>query len=335
MLLTKTPYRVSFFGGGTDYPDWYREHGGMVIATTINKYVRLSVRHLPPFFPHKHKVVYSKVETVSEVSEISHPAVRAVLTWMKWQTGLDLHYDGDLPARSGMGSSSAFTVGLIHCLHALQGKMIPKRALAKASIHIEQEVLKENVGCQDQVCASYGGFNCIEFHKDGGFSVSPIVAEPTRLAQLESSLTLVFTSMFRNSSEVAGVQLQGLAKKTSTMHRMREFVDEAIQILSSPTTPISDFGKLLHESWALKKSLSPLVSNEKIDRIYDDAMRAGAVGGKVLGAGGGGFMLCFVPPERMLQFRGKLKGLIHVPIRFESLGSHVAIYQPDDLELAA
>jgi D-glycero-alpha-D-manno-heptose-7-phosphate kinase len=335
MVITKTPYRISFFGGGTDYPAWYREHGGAVIATTINRYVRLSCRYLPPFFHFKHRIVYSTVETPNTIEEINHPAVRAVLTELKWDRGLELHYDGDLPARSGMGSSSAFTVGLINGLLALRQSLLPKAELSRMALHIEQQVLKENVGSQDQICAAFGGFNRIEFFKNGTFHVSPIIATTDRIAELESCLLLVFTGLSRNASDIAKAQLDNIDRKADLLHRLRSFVDEGIGILQTPRSPLSDFGKLLHESWQVKRTLSDQVTNPKVDETYQAALQAGAIGGKLLGAGAGGFMLLFVPPAARAKVSRRLEKLIQVPFRFEANGSQIIVYHQDELEAKA
>ena len=331
MIITRTPFRISFFGGGTDYPAWFRDNGGAVLATSIDKYCYISCRHLPPFFEHKHRIVYSKIENVREIGEIVHPAVRAVLGWMKWQPGLEVHHDGDLPARSGLGSSSSFTVGLIHALNALQGRYISKDELARQAIHVEQEVIREDVGSQDQVSAAFGGFNRIEFRRDGGFDVDPIVLPAARFAELEGSLMLCFTGQSRFAPEVAKSQIANFGARRTELERMHSMVDEAIGILRDSAAPIGDFGRLLDDAWRHKRSLSDKVSNPEIDRLYDKARAAGALGGKLIGAGGGGFLLLFVPAERQARVREALAGLVHVPFKFETSGSRVVLYQPDGL----
>ncbi len=331
MIVTRTPFRISFFGGGTDYPAWYRQHGGAVLATTINKYCYISCRHLPPFFEHRHRIVYSRIENVKTVEEIEHPSVRAVLGWAGSATGLEIHHDGDLPARSGLGSSSSFTVGLVNVLSAMEGRYITKEDLAKSAIHIEQQIIRENVGSQDQVSAAYGGFNRIEFRRDGSFDVAPVVLAPDRLAELQGSLMLCFTGLSRIASEVAKSKIENLDKREAELRKMQAMVDDAIEILHSPHAPIDDFGHLLHDAWRHKRSLSDRVSTPEIDGIYDEAMRAGALGGKLLGAGGGGFMLLFVRPEFQARVRERLKNLVHVPFQFESTGSRVVLYQPSGL----
>jgi D-glycero-alpha-D-manno-heptose-7-phosphate kinase len=329
MIISRTPFRVSFFGGGTDYPDWYREHGGAVLATSIDKYCYISVRELPPFFDHKFRLVYSFVENVREVGEIAHPAARAVLQTMDVTTGLEIHHDGDLPARSGVGSSSAFTVGLICAVHALAGRHVSKEALANEAIHVEQRVLREAVGVQDQIAAAYGGFNHITFRQDGVYQVSPMILPPERLCALQNHLMLLFTGISRTASDVARTQLENLKYHASELQAMQQMVDRAIDILASPTSDIVEFGRLLGEAWSLKRTLSDRVTNPTVDACYDTALRAGAVGGKLLGAGGGGFMLLFVQPERQPAVRAALKDLIRVPFKFDMSGSRIVLYQPD------
>ncbi|MCP3391890.1 galactokinase [Bradyrhizobium sp. CCGB12] len=331
MIITRTPYRVSFFGGGTDYPAWIQEHGGAVLATAIDKYCYITCRRLPPFFEHKHRIVYSIIENVSNIDQIKHPAVRATLQHEGVTEGLEIHHDGDLPARSGLGSSSSFTVGLLHAVQALRGNMSNKDALAKTAIHIEQKMLHENVGCQDQVIAAYGGMNYVRFRADGTFDVSPVIASPERKAQLKSYLMLCFTGFSRFSSEVAKSQLDNMAASAARLKRMRLMVDEGVEIFVNRSLPIEAFGELLHEAWLAKRTLSDKVTTDEIDAIYEAARDAGAIGGKLLGAGGGGFMLLFAKPERHAAIRERLKSLIHVPFDFEDSGSRVVLYQPNGL----
>jgi D-glycero-alpha-D-manno-heptose-7-phosphate kinase len=328
MVITRTPFRISFFGGGTDFPPWFREKGGTVVSTAIDKYCYISCRHLPPFFQHRHRIVYSLIENVREVAEIKHPAVRAVLSELRFDKGLEIHHDGDLPARSGLGSSSAFTVGLLHALHALEGRMSSQRALAEQAIYIEQTVLAENVGCQDQIAVAFGGLNRIEFNLDGSFDVRPVICRQDRVQALESRLMLFFTGVTRFSSEVQAAHVANVSKFGDNLTRMRDQVDAAIAILSDPETDIDDFGRLLDEAWRLKKTLSDKVSNNQIDSIYEAGRAAGSLGGKILGAGGGGFMLFYVPPERREAVERALSGLIHIPFRFERNGSQVIHYSP-------
>jgi D-glycero-alpha-D-manno-heptose-7-phosphate kinase len=331
MIITRTPFRMSFFGGGTDYPAWYAEHGGAVLATSINKYCYITCRYLPPFFEHKHRIVHSLIENVQHVDEIKHPAVRAILGWAGCERGLEIHHDGDLPARSGLGSSSSFTVGLVHALATMEGRYASKEALAKDAIHIEQHVIGENVGSQDQVSAAYGGFNRIDFHRNGSFSTAPVVLRPERLADFQNHLMLCFTGFSRIASEVAKSQIDNFSKRESQLIRMREMVEEAIIVLQDERLPITEIGKLMHEGWLLKRSLSDKVSTDAIDFLYEEALRAGASGGKIMGAGGGGFLLLVVRPELQDQVRERLKHLIHVPFQFEDSGSRVVLYQPNGL----
>lgn len=331
MIISRTPFRVSFFGGGTDYPKWYREHGGAVLATTIDKYCYITCRYLPPFFEHKSRIVWSVIESVQKVSDIKHPAVRTVLEWMKIEEGMEIHHDGDLPARSGLGSSSAFTVGMINALMALRGKYTTKEELASKAIYVEQELLKENVGSQDQISAAFGGFNRIEFLRNDSFEVTPIILEKKKLVELQSHLMLFFTGFSRIASEVAKSKIENFGKKETELKRMRLMVDQAIQILQSDNGGIEDFGKLLDESWQYKRQLSDRVSTVEIDEIYETAMKAGAIGGKILGAGGGGFLLLFVKPELQEKVKEKLKNLIYVPFEFDNSGSRIVLYQPDGL----
>ncbi len=331
MIISRTPFRVSFFGGGTDYSDWYREHGGAVLATTIDKYCYISVRELPPFFDHRFRVVYSIVENVKEIGDIQHPAVRGVLEWLKVGKGLEIHHDGDLPARSGLGSSSAFTVGLINAVYALDGRHIAKETLANEAIHVEQNVLRERVGLQDQVSAAFGGFNHITIAQNGTYSVTPIVLPPERLHALQSHLMLVFTGISRTANEVAETVVTNMKNKAADMRCMQQMVDQAIGIVSSARTDLVEFGELLKQAWELKRTLSDRVTNTTVDHLLETAMKAGAVGGKLLGAGGGGFMLLFVRPEHHEKVRTALGNLITVPFKFEMSGGRIVLYQPNGL----
>jgi len=330
MIVTRTPFRISFFGGGTDYPTWFQEHGGVVIATTIDKYCYISCRYLPPFFDHKYRVVYSRIENVKVPDDIQHPAVRAVLKYMNCNRGLEIHHDGDLPARSGLGSSSSFTVGLLNALKALDGRHISNEDLATLAIHIEQKVIQENVGSQDQISASYGGFNRIEFLRNGSFLVNPIILKKDRLDDFQDNLMLFFTGFSRIASEIAKSKIDNIHQRYAELSRMKEMADEAISILQGEGE-LNEFGELLDMGWQYKKSLSDQVSTFEIDQIYAAARKAGALGGKLLGAGGGGFILFFVPPKNRSQVLEQLKSLIHVPFRFEDSGSRVVLYQPNGL----
>ncbi|MCS6863134.1 MAG: hypothetical protein NZT92_22740 [Abditibacteriales bacterium] len=327
MIISRTPFRISFFGGGTDYPAWYRRHGGAVLATTIDKYCYLTCRYLPPFFEHRFRLVYSKMENCKTVDEIEHPAVREVLRYLKIERGLEIHHDADLPARSGMGSSSAFTVGLLHALHALSGRIVSKHQLAMESIQLEQEILKETVGSQDQVSAAYGGFNHITFLPNGEISVRPMTLARERVQELNAHLMLFYTGIKRTASHVAASYVNEIDGKKRQLRLMRQLVDESVAILNSGQD-LTAFGELLHEAWQAKRSLSAQVSNSQVDDLYERARRAGAVGGKLTGAGGGGFFLLFVPPDRQPQVREALNHLIYVPFQFEYSGSQIIFYDP-------
>lgn len=329
MIISRTPFRISFFGGGTDYPAWYRQHGGAVLATTINKYCYISLRYLPPFFEHRFRVVYSRIENCQSADEIGHPSVRAVLQYLKVDHGVEIHHDGDLPARSGLGSSSAFTVGLLHAVYALKGQLTTREQLARDAIYIEQEVLRETVGCQDQVLAAYGGCNHVEFHRDDEVSVSPVTLSRERLAELNDHLMLVFTGFQRSASQVAATYVEDVASRERQLKLIREMVDEGLQILRDGRDLV-EFGRLLHEAWRAKSSLSAQVSNPVVEQIYQEARAAGAIGGKLLGAGGGGFMLLFARPGDHARIRDRLRGLIHVPFKFEFRGSRIIFFDAEE-----
>jgi D-glycero-alpha-D-manno-heptose-7-phosphate kinase len=331
VIISRTPFRISLFGGGTDYPAWFRHHGGSVIGTAIDKYCYISLRRLPPFFEYHSRIVYSQVELVKAASEIQHPAVRGILTDRGIVDGLEIHHDADLPARSGLGSSSSFTVGMLNALSALENRMASSRELAREAIRIEQDVLKESVGCQDQVWAAYGGFNRIDFSQDGSFSVTPIIIAPERREELRRSTMLFFTGFSRIASEIAREQIINIGNSASQLHAMQAMVDRAVDILKDRKSPINELGKLLHEAWLLKRRLSDRVSTPQIDDIYEAGRAAGAIGGKLLGAGGGGFMVFIVDPDKREQVRERLKKLIHVSIGFDNEGSKIVLYQPNGL----
>jgi D-glycero-alpha-D-manno-heptose-7-phosphate kinase len=327
MIISKTPFRISFFGGGTDYPVWFEQNEGAVLATTIDKYCYISCRYLPPFFDHKYRIVYSKIENAKELNEIQHPSVRAALAFAGITAGLEIHHDADLPARSGLGSSSSFTVGLLNTLYALKGEMSTKKRLADEAIHVEQNMLKENVGCQDQYMASFGGFNVINFRGVDNITIRPVITKPERMRELRSHLMLIFTGLTRFASEIASDQIKNTRNKKHELQTMLQMVGEGLSILTSDRE-ITDFGKLLHEAWLYKRSLTSTISTQSIDEIYNAGLKAGALGGKLLGAGGGGFMLLFVPPEKQPRVREALKKLVYVPFNFEDLGSSIIVYQP-------
>jgi len=322
MVISKTPYRISFFGGGTDYPNWYRENGGAVLATTIDKYCYITCRYLPPFFDHKHRIVYSKVENVKSISKIKHPSIKATLKYMGIREGVEIHHDGDLPARTGIGSSSSFTVGLLHSLYVLKGLTPTKLRLASEAIHVERDILKEYVGSQDQIITALGGFNKITFNGDDIFNSAPVVINQNRLQNLRNHLMFVFTGISRFASKIAKKQVENTNKKKSELTSMRNMVEEALRILSE-NGDVRDFGRLLHESWKLKRSLNSKISTPEIDSIYKAACRAGAIGGKLLGAGGGGFMILFMEPDKRSGVRKALKNILEVPFKFENSGSEI------------
>jgi D-glycero-alpha-D-manno-heptose-7-phosphate kinase len=329
MILTRTPYRISLFGGGSDYPAWYRKHGGAVLGFAINRYCYISVRHLPPFFDHKHRIVYSFIENVKEICEIKHPAVRGVMSEMGISEGLEIHHDGDLPARSGLGSSSSFTVGLLQALHAFAGRHRTQRELADEAIHMEQDVIGENVGSQDQIWAAYGGFNRLRFRCDGSYEVTPVILRPDRREELQSHFMLLYTGVSRYASEIAAEQIANFDRHTRHIHRMMSLVNEAVAVLGGPNRDLRELGELLHENWMLKRELADNISTIAVDDIYKTAREAGALGGKLLGAGGGGFVLLFVEPEKRRAVREALSRLIEVDFKMEGSGSRIVVYEPN------
>jgi len=331
MIITRTPLRISFFGGGTDYPVWYREHGGAVLSTTIDKSCYITCRHLPPFFEYHSRISYSRVENVNQNSAIEHPSVRGCLQFLGIEEGIEIHHVADLPARTGLGTSSAFTVGFLLGLYALREKMRNKHALALDAIHVEQEVVKEAVGSQDQISAAYGGFNRINFHTNGELEVKQVITPTARLAALQQHCALFFTGFSRIASEVAKEQIRVTPQKKRELESMRQMVDEAEAIVSNPNRPLDEFGHLLNESWQIKRTLTQNITNNSLDEIYEAGRSAGALGGKLLGAGGGGFMLFFVAPERRRELRMRLKNLLCVPFSFSNRGSQVIVNEPDEV----
>jgi D-glycero-alpha-D-manno-heptose-7-phosphate kinase len=325
MIITRTPFRISFFGGGTDFPAFYREHGGAVISTTINKYCYILTRELPPFFKYKYRIRYTKREETTSIAAIKHPVVREVLQQMQLPYGVEVVHTSDIPAMSGIGSSSAFTVGFLQCVRALAGKMSSKRQLADLAIDIEQNKLQENVGSQDQIAVAFGGFNRIDFKTDGNYYVTPITVAPTKLQQLQQSCLLFFTGFTRDSSVIQSAQLKRMRENTNILLEIMALVDASCELLNGDR-PVSDFGRLLDQGWQLKRRLSKSVSNESIDHWYATAKKAGALGGKILGAGGGGFLLIFAEPEAHDAIKHSLKNLLYVPFSFENAGSHITMY---------
>ena len=329
MILVKTPLRISFFGGGTDHPVWFRENGGAVLSTTIDKYVYLQMRRVYQIFDYNYSVVWSKLEKVKESKDIEHPVVREVLRkYWKDQRGLEFIYNADLPARSGLGSSSAFTVALLQGLWAELGKIASKHELATLAIDVEQNLLHEPVGCQDQVAVAYGGLNKVNFHKEKIFDVNVMPTSYTRKTQLESSMMLFFTGFTRDAGSVEQDKMSNLNQKSRSLNRIHTMVSEAEEILLNESNDLNLFGELLDEGWKLKRSLSNQVSNSKIDDIYQAAKESGATGGKLLGAGGGGFLLFYVRPEHKENVRERLRGITEVPIKFESEGSKIMMFEP-------
>ena len=328
MIICRVPFRVSFFGGGTDYPTYYEENGGAVLNTSINKYCYVTCRHLPPFFDYKYVIRYRKREETQYISEIQHPTVRECLNLVGLSRGVEIQHNADLPAMSGLGTSSAFTVGLLNALYALKGEMKTKRQLALDAIHVEQDRVGDNVGSQDQTASAFGGFNRIEFGGTQKIVVHPITIDLSKLELLQSHLMLFFTGFSRNASEIAEEQIKKIPERKNELNRMYEMVDEAVNILNKGS--LIDFGKLLHESWMVKRNLTNKITTPLIDEIYETGLKAGALGGKLLGAGSGGFMLFFVQPELQRSMREKLNKLLYVPFGFEYLGSQVVYYAPEE-----
>jgi D-glycero-alpha-D-manno-heptose-7-phosphate kinase len=329
MIISRTPFRISFFGGGTDYPAWCKDNPGASLATTIDKYCYITTDYLPPFFECKYRIVYSKREMVKKLSEIDHPSVRESLKFLNIKRGVSIQHVGDLPARAGIGSSSAFTVGLLNSLYALKGKIVTKRQLAMDAIEVEQDWIKENVGYQDQVITSFGGLNKIEFNKGGkNIEIIPMTFSNEKIDFFQKHLMLFFTGFTRTASEIASEQIKKIPQNKKELKVMYEMVQHSIDLLNDNDS-FDSFGRLLHESWEIKRTLSSKISTPVIDDIYQSARRAGAIGGKLLGAGGGGFLLFFVKPESQPKVKAKLKNLLHVPFKFDDLGSQIIYYKPD------
>lgn len=326
MIITRTPLRISFFGGGTDYPVYYRKHGGKILSTTISKYNYLTVRELPPFFDHKYRIRYFKSEYKNLIEEIDHPSVRECLKFLDYSKGIELVHTGDVPAMSGLGSSSAFSVGMLHSLYALKGEFVTKRKLALEAIDIEQNRIGESVGSQDQVAAAFGGLNIIEFMKNGQINVTPVTISSQRIKDLEKSIVIFFTGISRSASEIAQTQILESENKTKELDLMKDMVDEAVGILYSKQRNLDDFGHLLNESWQLKRSITQKISNDFIDSVYERGIKAGAIGGKLLGAGGGGFIAFYVNERKRKRLIEQMSDLLHVPFHFDQMGSHIIHY---------
>ena len=329
MIISRTPFRISFFGGGTDYPNWYEENGGVVISATINKYAYLTVRELPPFFDYKHRIQYYKKEEVGSIEEIEHPVVREAIKYLEINRGIEIVHSADLPARSGLGSSSTFTVGLLHALHAFRHEMVTKRELALKAINLEQNIIGEAVGSQDQTAAAFGGLNLIEFNKQRTFEVRGLTVHEERTKSLQDHLLLCFTGFSRTAEVIAKEQIEATDSNGDQLSLMVDILEEAKSVMFSQSTPIEEFGRLLNEQWLLKKSLTKKISNPLIDDIYEAGMSAGAIGGKLLGAGGGGFMLFFAKPEFHRKICNNLKEKLFVPFRFENTGSQIIYFSHD------
>lgn len=326
MIITKTPFRMSFFGGGTDIPEFFREHGGAVISTTFDKYCYVTVRHLPPFFDYHTELSYSQIERVTRVDDIDHPAVREAMKAMDMHD-IRLTYEADLPARTGLGTSSSFAVGMLNAFYALKGKYADKERLAREAVILERELCREAGGWQDQIAAAYGGLNRIDF-KGNEFEVTPIIISPERKARLEENLLLFFTGFVRFSSEIQKAS-KTLEEKTAQLKEMLAMVDDAEKVLEDKTRDLDDFGRLLDASWRLKRQTGGRVSTDEIDALYEKALAAGALGGKLLGAGGGGFLLFYVPKEKQPSVMETLSTLMHVPFAFENGGTRVIHYSPE------
>lgn len=328
MIITKTPFRMSFFGGGTDIPEYFYEHKGAVLSTTFDKYCYVNVRHLPRFFEYKTHLTYSKMEYINEIDEIKHPAIRNAMKMLDMHE-IRLIYEADLPARSGLGTSSSFAVGMLNAFYALKGKYANKKKLADEAIYLERELCKEAGGWQDQIAASFGGLNRIDFSGDE-YDIRPIVISPERKRKLENNLMLFFTGFTRFSSEIQ-MENQVVAKsKTEYLSEMYDLVDEAEQILVNKTKDIDNFGRLLDKTWKLKKQTGSKISTSSIDRLYEIGIKEGALGGKLLGAGGGGFLVFYVPEEYQTRVKDAMKDLVYVPFRFEEGGTRIIHYTPEE-----
>lgn len=326
MIISKTPFRMSFFGGGTDMPAFFNEHGGAVISTTFDKYCYVNVRHMPPFHPYISELVHNRFERVNSIEEIEHPLIRECMRLHDIHE-IRLTYEGDLPARTGLGTSSTFAVGMLNAFCALKGKMMSHRQLAEEAIHVERDILKEHGGWQDQVAAAYGGLNRIDF-KDGDFSVHPIIISPERKHELDENLMLFYTGIQRFSSEIQADTFAKPVDKTKQLLDMLALVDEAEKVLTGRNTSLNEFGLLLDQTWKLKRGTGAKVSNGSIDELYDIAIKAGALGGKLLGAGGGGFLLFYCEKEKQPSLVKALEKLMVVPFNFENDGAQVLYYSP-------
>lgn len=329
MIITRTPFRMSFFGGGTDMESFFREYGGAVISTTFDKYCYVNVRHLPRFFDYSIELSYSKIERVTDVEDISHPAVRNAMKMLDMHE-IRLTYEADLPARSGLGTSSSFAVGMLNAFYALKGKYVDKKRLADEAIYLERVLCNEMGGWQDQIAAAYGGFNRISFNPNGTYDVSPIIIHPERKRILNNSLLMFFTGFTRFSSEVQRSNARGYHDKVNQLKEMLTLVDDAEKILTDKRSDIDDFGRLLDHTWKLKRQTGGAITTDSIDVLYETGINAGALGGKLLGAGGGGFLVFYVQPEKKAAVMEAMKDLLYVPFEFTDEGSRVIHYSPED-----
>lgn len=328
MIITRTPFRMSFFGGGTDMKDFFQEYGGAVLSTTFDKYCYVNVRHLPRFFDYSTEVAYSKIERVTALEDIQHPAVRNAMKMLDMHE-IRLTYEADLPARSGLGTSSSFAVGMLNAFHALKGKYVDKKRLADEAIYLERELCQEEGGWQDQIAASFGGFNRINFSKDG-YDVLPVIISKERKEQLNKSLMMFFTGFTRFSSDVQKANSGMSQEKIHRLQEMQLLVDKAEAILTDKHSDLDDFGRLLDYTRQLKRKTGNAVTNSNIDSIYSAGLKAGALGGKLLGAGGGGFLLFYVPLVKQPNVREAMKDLLYIPFQFENGGTRVIYYAAED-----
>lgn len=328
MIITKTPFRMSFFGGGTDMKEFFQEYGGAVLSTTFDKYCYVNVRHLPRFFDYSTEISYSKLERVTDIGDIEHPAVRNAMKMLDMHE-IRLTYEADLPARSGLGTSSSFAVGMLNAFHALKGKYVDKKRLADEAIYLERELCQEKGGWQDQIAASFGGLNRINFNEDG-YEVLPVIINKKRKAQLNDSLMMFFTGFTRFSSDVQKANSGMSQEKINRLQEMHALVDRAEDILRDKHSDLDDFGRMLDYTWRLKRKTGKTVTNERIDLIYEAGLKAGALGGKLLGAGGGGFLLFYVPADKQRDVREAMKNLLYIPFQFETGGTRVIYYAAED-----
>jgi D-glycero-alpha-D-manno-heptose-7-phosphate kinase len=330
VIISRTPFRISFLGGGTDYPNWYKEHGGCVISTTINKYSFITVRYLPPFFDYKYRIRYFAHEETQTLNEIKHPSVRECAKYLQIKKGFEIVHNADLPAQSGLGSSSTFTVGLLNALYSLKNYMPTKKELALDAIHVEQNLIGEYVGSQDQTAAAFGGLNKISFNSMNDIEVDPIILSSERRYALQENLMLFFTGFSRNASDLAKVQIEATCNNENKLNTIVEICNEGLSLLVDTKQPLDNFGKLLGEQWKVKRELTDKISNKEIDSIYEAGLSAGALGGKLLGAGGGGFILFYVNKNKQYKVRSALKKLLYIPFGFEFTGSKIIYYSRSD-----